>query len=47
MHPDFLRYRERNPGLWRSRVPHWSAFGNSHVLPANGVHVAVRQLESS
>lgn len=43
--PKCLRHRQRNPHLPRPRVPRGSSPRHTHVLPADGVHVAVRQLE--
>ena len=45
MHHNLLCHRERNPSLRRTCIPYRRSLGNSHVLPANGFHVAVRQLE--
>lgn len=42
-----IRYRQRNSGIRRSRVPDRSTSGNPHVLPTNGLHVVIRQLEPS
>ena len=40
-----LRHRQRYPHLPCPRVPRGSPPRDAHVLPADGMHVAVRQLE--
>jgi hypothetical protein len=47
LHPDLLRHRECYPSLRRPRVTHRSPLRHSHVVPADGLHVALRQLPES
>jgi hypothetical protein len=41
-HSDRLHYRQRNSGLWRSRLTGWCLARYPDVFPAHGWHVAVR-----
>jgi len=47
LYSDIVRHRQRHPCFRRACVAHWSPAGHSHVFPADGLHVAARQLAES